>query len=161
MIKSAVEASFDKFNSYVQISDVGSFGLMALSKQRTKKSIFEFGTRPCLCCDGSGHMQSCESIFLQILRELYHQVGGGNIQISAPEELVLYIFNSRYERIKALETDLKLKIDLSIDRTLKYNQFNVTSIKSTKDYNTARKNNSEEEERKSQSWFKRWFSRFL
>ena len=159
LIKSAVEESFNKFNSYVQISDISEFGLMEVSKQRTKKSIFESTATMCSYCSGSGYLQSNESTFLRILKAVYHQ--GGTLQISTTQNMALYIFNEQYGRVKNIEEELNVKISVSIDTSLSEGEFNIKKLRTAKDYITSNQKNDISEHGKISSWIKSWLKRFL
>ncbi|MBQ4875518.1 MAG: Rne/Rng family ribonuclease [Rickettsiaceae bacterium H1] len=161
LIKSAVEEAFNKFNSYVQISEISEFGLMELSKQRTKKSIFESSATTCFHCSGWGYLQSNESIFLRMLKAIYHQENSGNIQISTSQNMALFIFNSQYKRIKEIEEELNVKIGVTIDQSLPEGEFQVKKIRTGKDYNKINTKSETNETSKINSWIKSWLKRFF
>lgn len=163
LVKSAMEEAFNQFNSYVQIGNISEFGLMEISKQRTRNNIMEFAAVQCSRCLGSGYVKSYESTFLNILKAVYHQASANTntMELYATEAIVLYIFNERYSRIRSIEEELKIKINIIIDHSNSNDAFRLK--KAPKDYhNTAKQN---EERRRLggtvSSWLKGWIERFL
>lgn len=156
-IKEAIEEAFHKFNSYAQITEISEFGLMEISKQRTKKSILESTTSPCSQCLGSGYLQSYEHIFLKILRAIYNINKNCSIQLQTTQGTALYILNIQYQRILNIQEELNIKLVIGIDSALKNESFSVQKIKTSRDYADIKKN----ETTKSNSWIRNWLNRII
>ena len=52
----------------IQIGRISAFGLLELSRQRMRPSLFETSTEICQHCRGTGHVRSTESTVLHVLR---------------------------------------------------------------------------------------------
>ncbi len=158
LIKASIEKEFEKFNSHAQIGEISEFGLMEVSKQRVKKSIFEFAAEKCTSCQGSGYIQSHEYIFLRILKSIHHQKN--DIIIEVTESVAVYIFNQQYHRISALEQELGIKIGIGINNILEHGLFSIKSAKPVKE-NKKIANNHDGVKTKTSSWLRNWVSKFL
>ncbi len=162
LIKLAVEEAFRSFNCFVQISEISTFGLMEVSKQRTKKSIFESNASTCSHCNGSGYVQSHESTFLRALKAIYHY-NSGKIEVHMTQQMALYILNNHYSRISTIEEELNIKIHILVDSSLAEGEFQINKAKDSKNYiNNKNKDNKQETDKKTTKlWLTSWLQRFF
>ncbi|MGE0724012.1 MAG: Rne/Rng family ribonuclease, partial [Alphaproteobacteria bacterium] len=82
----------------IQIGRISPFGLLELSRQRLRPSIFETSTQPCPHCGGTGHIRSIESTALHVLRAIEEEGlrrRSAEIRVSVPTGVALYILNQK------------------------------------------------------------------
>ena len=112
----------------IQIGRISPFGLIEMSRQRMRPSLFELNFKDCPTCDGLGIIRSTESQSLQIIRKLDLLMKGSikkNIILELDSKLAEYLLNYKYKLINE-NTALKghtLKIVVNND--LKGNKFSI------------------------------------
>lgn len=91
----------------IQIGRISQFGLLELSRQRIRPSIFETNMMPCTHCKGRGNVRSHESMALYVLRGIETAaVSYKNATFTAfvPPDVDLYILNQQRDFILTLES---------------------------------------------------------
>src|SRR3546814_20161606 len=67
-VERRVKEAMKNDRARIQIGRISHFGLMELSRQRLRPSLFEASTQLCPHCTGTGHVRSTESSALHVLR---------------------------------------------------------------------------------------------
>ena len=91
----------------IQLGRISHFGLLEMSRQRLRPSLFESSNSPCPHCEGTGFIRTTESLALQILRVVEEDAlrrGAGVVTITVPTELALYLLNQKRPQIIDIET---------------------------------------------------------
>ncbi len=105
----------------IQLGRISPFGLLEMSRQRLRPSFFESSSRICPHCEGSGYMRTTESSALHVLRALEEdgsKRAGGEIRLSLPTEVALYLLNQKRRRLVELEQRYELEVDVVADNGL-------------------------------------------
>ena len=105
----------------IQLGRISPFGLLELSRQRLRPSLFESSTIACSRCGGTGHIRSVESTGHHILRVLEEdgiRRGAGELTITVNTDVALNLMNQLRGRIIELEQRYDLKITIECDDTL-------------------------------------------
>jgi ribonuclease E len=105
----------------IQLGRISHFGLLEMSRQRLRPSLFESANTPCPHCQGIGFVRTTESLALQMLRALEEEAarrGEGAVTITAPPELALYLLNQKRQQIVDFETRHGLAIEVSAEDNL-------------------------------------------
>ncbi len=90
----------------IQIGRISQFGLLELSRQRLRPSLFENHTVKCTHCEGKGFVRSIDSLSLQILRDIEKKLSDDkNLELKAivPHGVDLYLLNQKRANISELE----------------------------------------------------------
>lgn len=112
----------------IQTGRISQFGLLELSRQRLRPSLFETLTQTCQACGGSGHIRSIESTALAIIRSIEDEGALGrakSLDLFVPVELAVYLFNHKRPAIEKLEKRFKFTVTLHEDRTLKTDTYEL------------------------------------
>ncbi|MCH8002648.1 MAG: Rne/Rng family ribonuclease, partial [Proteobacteria bacterium] len=105
----------------IQLGRISPFGLLEMSRQRLRPSLFESSTTVCPNCNASGFVRTTESVALHILRALEEegiQRGGGELTVSAPPRAALHLLNPMRNRIVEIEQRYGFRINVQTDDTL-------------------------------------------
>ena len=105
----------------IQLGRISPFGLMELSRQRLRPSLFETSFSPCPHCAGSGFRRSTESTALHVLRAIEEEGlrrPKGLLIVSVPVTVALYILNVKRPAVAELESRYKLTVSFAGDDTL-------------------------------------------
>lgn len=104
----------------IQVGKISNFGLLEMSRQRLRPSIFETATFKCPHCHGQGVIRSTESSALQSLRNIENWLAsmGDNVldaSVTLSPEVWLYILNKKRDIFLSIEQRFEVKISMSID----------------------------------------------
>jgi ribonuclease E len=105
----------------IQLGRISPFGLLEMSRQRLRPSLFESSTTVCPNCNASGFVRTTESVALHILRALEEEGirrGAGNLQVSAPPEVALHLLNYMRNRIVEIEQRYGCRVQVQTDDKL-------------------------------------------
>jgi len=97
----------------VQMGKISRFGLMELSRQRLRPALAETSYISCPRCTGTGHIRSCESAALHILRILEEESmkeNTGAVHVQVPVDVATFLLNEKRPDIQAIELRHKVTI---------------------------------------------------
>ena len=115
----------------IQLGRISPFGLLELSRQRLRPSLFETSNEACPTCGGTGFIRSKESSCLQLLRGVTEEAIKGNaenISVRLATELALYLLNEHRARIAEIEERYGLSLLVKVDDELGPSEFVVARI---------------------------------
>ena len=90
----------------VQFGRISAFGLLELSRQRLRPSLWESSYEICPMCSGSGVRRSTESAALSVLRRIEAEGvkdSVARITVTAPSSVALYLLNQKRRALLRLE----------------------------------------------------------
>jgi ribonuclease E len=124
----------------IQVGKISQFGLMELSRQRRRTGILEGTTHVCPHCQGAGRVRSVESSALSALRavELEGLRGGGEIVLTTPREVGLYLLNAKRDYLMRLRQTHGLLVNVALDDTLAAAEHGIERLSSEAPPTTAR-----------------------
>ena len=99
----------------IQIGRISSFGLMEMSRQRLRTGVLEASTHECSLCKGTGFVRSISSSALHALRGLEEEAArlrSAQINLHVPDEVAIYILNSKRTEVADIEDRYGLRIDV-------------------------------------------------
>ena len=105
----------------VQVERIGKLGLLAMSRQRLRPSIFEASMERCPNCDGSGFVRSVESAALHAVRAIEQEaLSGRHASLAAhlQTDMAFYLLNEKREVWKRLEEVNGVAVRIGRDDTL-------------------------------------------
>lgn len=112
-VESAVKDSFKIDNVKTHVGNISSFGLMAISRQRTRSSIFETSMVPCSVCSGTGKIRSQISVATDIIREVRFIASKNTLKeifVYTEDLVVQELFNFHRKEISDIENESNVKI---------------------------------------------------
>ncbi len=116
----------------IQLGRISPFGLLELSRQRLRPSLFEASTEVCRYCRGTGHVRSTESTALHVLRSIEEEGSrqkSAAITVSVPTQVALFILNHKRQALAELEARQGFRIYLSDDDSLVPPEFRIERLK--------------------------------
>lgn len=117
----------------IQLGRISHFGLMELSRQRLRPSLFEASTQVCPHCNGTGFIRSTENAALHLLRVIEEEgmrQRSDEILVHIHSEVALYILNYKREALAQIEEQYGFKVFLEQDNSLTPPDHKVERLKS-------------------------------
>ena len=105
----------------IQLGRISPFGLLEMSRQRLRPSLFESSTVVCPNCNASGYVRTTESMALHLLRGLEEEGirrGAGEVLVTAPPMAALYLLNRMRDRIVEIERRYGFQVRVEVDEGL-------------------------------------------
>mgnify|MGYP003672850685 CR=1 FL=1 len=105
----------------IQLGRISHFGLMELSRQRLRPSVFEASTQVCAQCAGSGRVRSTDSTALHVLRAIEEEgikQKTNEIAVFVPSEVGFYILNKKRDALATIEERYGFRVFLEADDSL-------------------------------------------
>ena len=112
----------------IQLGRISPFGLLELSRQRLRPSLFESSMERCPHCGGSGHVRSVHSSALTVLRGLEEEGlrrRDGEIRVTVPNAVALYILNEFRNRLMEVERRYGFRVTIEADETLRADDYRL------------------------------------
>ncbi|NWG45074.1 MAG: Rne/Rng family ribonuclease [Alphaproteobacteria bacterium] len=112
-VERRLKESLKNDRARIQVGRISPFGLLEMSRQRLRSSVFEGSMVVCDQCSGTGHVRSIESSALRVLRACEEEAIKGKwaeLAVSAPLPAALYLLNHK----RAILQDLELRYGLTV-----------------------------------------------
>lgn len=109
---------------------VSELGLIEMTRQRVRPSLFQALTNPCHHCNGTGRLFTSATIVRRIERSLNRTAAAGSeksIQIRVHPEVALHILESEPDFVKRLAKRTRLELALRDDPLMSEDEFRLLS----------------------------------
>ncbi|WPY00744.1 Rne/Rng family ribonuclease [Candidatus Trichorickettsia mobilis] len=136
-----VERSLKEFLSRdrarIQTSNISTFGLLEMSRQRLRPSFLELNATICSHCNGKGLVRAGESNAMLILRtvenEIFHD-SVDTVNVYASNNAIIYLLNNQRQEIAFIEAKYGIKLNFYLDPTATSDSYSVEKIKAVKKF---------------------------
>ncbi len=105
----------------IQLGRISPFGLLEMSRQRLRPSLFESSTEVCPHCNASGYVRTTQSVAMHILRGLEEEGirrGAGEVTLAAPTNVALHILNQMRDRLVSIEQRYGFRVQIVGDDSI-------------------------------------------
>jgi ribonuclease G len=107
---------------------VSELGLIQMTRQRVRPSLFQSLTEPCAYCGGSGRVFRPETVVRRVeraIRRVAVQRAEKDVTIRVHPQVALYILEEEPDFLRRLEKALRLDVDLRDDPLMKQDEFRL------------------------------------
>jgi ribonuclease E len=114
----------------IQIGALSRFGLVELTRQRTRPSHKLVASSECPYCTGTGSIKTPETFEIDCLRAMRQTLAGRNLsrlEVVVPQDLAVSVLNARHQEITALEERYDCRIVFTGDQLMKAREFRLVS----------------------------------
>ena len=121
----------------IQVGPISSFGLLEMSRQRLRPSIYEAEFVTCPHCLGHGRVRSLASLTLKSLHDIEKQAtnySDKTLTIKIPEETAIHILNNKRRELSNIEEKRNITINIVPDANLTNEENNLDIKHTTNDY---------------------------
>jgi ribonuclease G len=124
----ALEDALRSDRSPSKILPFNEFGLVAITRKRTRQSLERVLCQPCPVCIGTGMVKSVETLCLEIqteARKMASAMEAPELTVRAHPEIVKALKGNESTLIRELEEQTGKNIILQADNTLHFEQYNI------------------------------------
>lgn len=110
--------------------EISELGLIEMTRQRVRPSLYDTVTRPCPHCGGAGRVFTPATVIRRIERAV-RRVGAegsdGTLVVRLHPEVALHIYEEEPQFVRRLQGELHLKVQLRDDPVIKVDEFRLLS----------------------------------
>ena len=109
---------------------ISELGLVQMTRQRVRPSLYQSLTEPCTYCSGSGRVFRPETVIRRIergIRRVFVEGADRKITIRVHPQVALHILEQEPQLLRRLEREYKLDLDLRDDPLMKQDEFRLLS----------------------------------
>ncbi|HEU4402309.1 MAG TPA: Rne/Rng family ribonuclease [Candidatus Polarisedimenticolia bacterium] len=125
----ALESELEKDRSRSRMQPISEFGLVEITRQRTRRSLERLMCAPCPSCGGSGFIRSPDTVFHDVLREIRRQprslLSDGPIVVRVHPEVAVVLEERRQGFEEILGAPLAARLVIRADPNLLHSQYSV------------------------------------
>ncbi|MBN2724327.1 MAG: Rne/Rng family ribonuclease [Deltaproteobacteria bacterium] len=111
---------------------ISEFGLMQMTRQRTRESLISTMMKPCSYCNGRGYIKSYETIGIEIIRNLLRRVGktsSDSIRVKCNPEIADFLTHTYQDWVSEIEIRFHKIINLHAQETMHIEEYEITEEK--------------------------------
>lgn len=127
----ALEAELERDRAKTKVLSISEFGLVEITRKRSRTNLERLLTQPCPYCQGSGRIRALETICLDLRREVLTQrelVTTGEILLRVHPEVARALQGEEREVLAELERVLGTEILIQADPSLHHERFDVVGV---------------------------------
>lgn len=127
----ALEAELTKDRARNKVLAISEFGLVQITRKRSRPSLERVLSRPCPYCDGRGRIRNLTSICLRLRQEvlaLRDRVAADEILVRVHPEVARALHGEESEILEELEATLGLTLLLQADPELHRERFDILEV---------------------------------
>ncbi len=112
-------------------SRISALGLLEMSRQRLRASLYEISTQPCPHCEASGRISSLSTLALRVFRQIETLGMEGrspHILVQAPQELALFMLNSKRQYLEEVEERFDVKVTVNPNVVMRMPHFEIKGM---------------------------------
>ncbi len=131
---------FSKDKARIQTSQISTFGLLEMSRQRLRPSFLEMNSNMCSHCSGKGVVRADESNAMLILRTVENEIYNGKfsaVNIYGVASSIIYLLNDKRSEIEFIEKKHNIKLNFFIDKDATSDSYSIEKVKITSESNKA------------------------
>ena len=125
-----LQEELKKDRAKMNILQMSDFGLVEITRQRTKKSLENILSQSCPYCYGSGKIKNVVTVCHEIEREVIKiasRLCGGEILIRAHPE-VTFLLRERLSMIREMERSFGVKIEVASEEKFHHEQYDIHNL---------------------------------
>lgn len=128
LVQLALRRALASDKAKIQVTPLSRFGLVEMTRQRTRPSHAMVSSVQCPHCIGTGSVKTAESIEIDCMRQLrqmLHTRSVARLEIVLPQDVAIHILNARHQEIGELEQRKDCKIVFTGDPLMKAREFRL------------------------------------
>jgi ribonuclease G len=127
----ALEQELSKDRAKYKVLNISEFGLVELTRKRSRPSLERLLTQPCPYCRGTGRIKSLSTIALDLRRQLLRHRGrhlDHEILLRVHPDVAKALQREEQSILRELETELRAEILIQSDPELHHERFDILEV---------------------------------
>jgi ribonuclease G len=127
-VRRTLEDLLQKDKAKTTLNRISDLGLIEMTRKRTRESLGRQLHEPCFYCDGTGQLQSKETIAFEILREIrrkYKDLPGYSVIVNAHPAVVDLLNGPEKSAVLEAESRYLRKINVVARKDYHMEQFDI------------------------------------
>jgi ribonuclease G len=127
-VNKALEQALQNDRGRVKVTRISEFGIVEMTRKRTRESLEQMLCEPCDHCKGSGVLRSRETMAYEILRDLRRQAPGipeFDIHVLAHPRVIGHLESQEKESLRTMELRFTKKIHLKPTHSMHIEQHEI------------------------------------
>ncbi|HEV2847286.1 MAG TPA: Rne/Rng family ribonuclease, partial [Thermoanaerobaculia bacterium] len=127
----SLEGEIKKDRAKTKVLNISEFGLVEITRKRSRANLERLLTQPCPYCSGRGRIKSNATICLNLRKELLHmrgRIGNGEILLRVHPEISRALQQEERAIFDELERSLGVHILVQSDPELHHERFDVVEV---------------------------------
>jgi ribonuclease E len=115
-VEKALRDAVRRDRARTKILRISQFGIIEMTRQRIRPSLKRSAFQDCTHCKGTGHVKTCESVSIEVMRMLQLAVNREHItriDIRVHDEVARYLLNRKRKEIVALEENGNKQVSIT------------------------------------------------
>jgi ribonuclease E len=128
LVQLALRRALSTDKAKIQIAGLSRFGLVELTRQRTRPSHKLLASAECQYCVGTGSVKTPETLEIECMRSIREALGGKvltRLEVVLPQDLAIPIMNARHKELAELESQHDCRIVFTGDSLIKAREFRI------------------------------------
>jgi ribonuclease G len=131
VVFASLEAEIKKDRAKTKLLNISEFGLVEITRKRSRANLERLLTQPCPYCAGRGRIKSLATICLNLRQELLRlrgRMGHGELLLRVHPEIARALQQEERAILDELERSLEVKVLLQSDPELHHERFDVVEV---------------------------------
>lgn len=136
MVFNELRAALKRDRAKSSVSSISDFGLVEMTRQRVRPSLFHTFSEPCPVCEGSGRVLSPETVATKIERWLKRARAGSDekeLKLIVHPSVAEHLLENEEVKLRQLKKEYKMKIELVEDENMDMQEYRFFSAKQNMD----------------------------
>jgi ribonuclease E len=128
LVQLALRRAMTADKAKIQVSPMSRFGLVELTRQRTRPSHKLVASTECPYCAGTGSIKTPETFEIDCMRAIRQSLSGKNVarlEVVVPQDLAVAVLNARHRELSEIEERNDCRIVFTGDSLMKAREFRL------------------------------------
>jgi len=130
-VSRALEEALRPDKANTKILKISEFGLVEMTRKRTRESVLQQQTKACPCCDGKGFVKDpvavCHEIFRDLLR-LAPRTREKRLEVHAHADVVTLLLDAKRTVLEEIEELTKKKVTAKVEISYPQEKYEITPL---------------------------------
>ena len=125
----ALEQCLTKDKAKTTLNRISDLGLIEMTRKRTRESLGRVMHESCFYCDGTGQIQSRETVGYEILRQIRRErytLPGYSVKVNAHPAIVDFLKTEAKDAVEEAESRYQRRIELTAHKEYHLEQYDLT-----------------------------------
>jgi ribonuclease G len=135
-VQQAMKSHVGRDRARTKVFGISDLGLLEMSRQRVRPSLYHMLSEPCPYCDGTGRVFSPETVLRRVEQAIRRAASAGEnrrLTVRIHPDVALYLLEKEPEFIKIMKRECKIDLDFRDDPLIKADEYRLLAAPSDQD----------------------------